>query len=52
MDKKTYRVGVDRAYTVSALGVVTGFRTVSTDAALVIAGMNVNRSRVEKIFDK
>lgn len=47
MDKKTYRIGVDGAYRRSALRVISAFRTVSTDAALVIAGMMPLRMLVE-----
>ena len=39
MDKRSYRTGMDAAYTRSALRVISAFRTVSTDAAVVIAGM-------------
>ena len=39
MDKRTYRTGMDAAYRRSALRVISASRTVSTDAAVVIAGM-------------
>ena len=56
MDKKSYRIGVDGAYRRSALRVVSVFCTVSTDAALLIAGMMPLRmlveSRKEKIYEK
>ena len=39
MEKKTYRVGVDGDYRRFAFRVVSSFRTVSADVALVIAGM-------------
>ena len=45
--KKTYRIEVDATYKRSALQVVSAFRTVSTDAALVIAGMMLLRILVE-----
>ena len=47
MDKKTYRIVVDGAYRRSALRVVSAYRTVSTDAALVIAGMMLLRMLVK-----
>ena len=39
MDKRSYRTGMDAAYRRSALRVISTFRTVSTDAVVVIAGM-------------
>ena len=39
IDKRSYRTGMDAAYRRSALRVIFAFRTVSTDAAMVIAGM-------------
>ena len=37
--KRIYRTGIEAAYMRSALRVISAFRTVSTDAAVVIAGM-------------
>ena len=39
MDKRTYRTGMDAAYRRSVLRVIFASCTVSTDAAVVIAGM-------------
>ena len=39
MDKRSYRTGMDAAYRRSALRIISAFRTVSTVAAVVIAGM-------------
>ena len=39
MDKRSYRTGIDAAYRRSAFRVISAFHTVSTDAAMVIAGM-------------
>ena len=47
MDKNLYRIGVDGLYRRSALRVVSAFRTVSADAALVIAEMVLIRMLVE-----
>ena len=38
MDKRAYRTGIDAAYRISALRIISVFRMVSTDAAVVIAG--------------
>ena len=45
MNKKTYRIGVERAYRRSAFR--CAFRTVYKDAGLVIAGMMPLRTLVE-----
>ena len=47
MDKSTYRIRVDGVYRRSALRVLSAFRTVSSDAALIIAGMMPLRMLVE-----
>ena len=39
MDNKTYRTGIDATYRRSALRIISAFRTVSTDATVVIAWM-------------
>ena len=39
MNKRTYRTVIEAAYRRSALRAISAFRTVSTDAAVVIAGM-------------
>ena len=39
MDKKTYRTGIEAAYRRSALRVLPAYRTMCTDAAVVIAGI-------------
>ena len=39
VDKRTYKTGKDVAYRRSALRVIFAFRTLSTDAAVVIAGI-------------
>ena len=39
MNKMIYRIGIEAAYRSSVLRVISAFRTVLTDAALVIAGM-------------
>ena len=39
MNKRTYRIVIEAAYRTSILKVISAFRMVSTDAAVVIAGM-------------
>ena len=47
MNKMTYRIGIEAVYRRSALNVISAFRTVSADAAVVIAGTMLLRLVVD-----
>ena len=47
MDRRIYKTGIEAAYRGSSLKVLFVFRTVCTDAAMVIAGMMLLRLVVD-----